>query len=222
MERMARWLAHQLNNPLATISGSAQLLERAQGPSPTASGQSLNYPDMIRQEATRCSALLNEVAGLCTAREPDLAPLDLRSLAEESLRRSLQRCDPEGVRVDVEPSPGSSLVMGDPVMLSRAVEALLDNALQAMAEGGNLALAVRLSPDHPGHQEVIVTDTGEGMGPETLSRLFEPFFTERRRFRGLGLTLCHQAAEAHRGALAFRSSPGKGTTARLILPAGFG
>jgi len=95
------------------------------------------------------------------------------------------------------------------------------NAIKAMPEGGTLSVETRAEEREggiPGAVKIVFTDTGEGITPENLGRIFSPFFTTRQQGTGLGLAITQRIVEQHKGELDVTSDPGKGATFTIILP----
>jgi signal transduction histidine kinase len=136
------------------------------------------------------------------------------------------------VEVEVEVEEGLPPALGDKELLSQVWLNLLQNALQAMTPDGgilkvtlgrirrNSALASKDNGTASGAAvEVRISDTGHGIAPEVLERVFNPFFTTRPKGSGLGLAIVHKIVEAHRGTIDVESEPGRGTTFTFTLPA---
>ncbi len=106
-------------------------------------------------------------------------------------------------------------------MISQALINLIENALQAMPEGGSLMLAAQTGDGEGGRAlRISISDTGVGMDREALARAFEPYFSTKGTGTGLGMAIARRAVEEHRGKIELISAPMRGTTARVILPVG--
>jgi signal transduction histidine kinase len=116
--------------------------------------------------------------------------------------------------LDYDPAVG--LVAVDPKMFRQLMLNLLLNAMQAMPYGGSLHLTVR--PEGEGQVAVQVADTGVGISPENLKRLFVPFFTTKEEGTGLGLALCYSIVQAHGGKIDVESQVGHGTSFTITIP----
>jgi CheY-like chemotaxis protein len=144
--------------------------------------------------------------------------LDLNELLREEVFL-LERTTLARTRLELDLAPDLRPTRGDAAALAHAFMNLFVNAVDAMPEGGTLALGSRNLDD--GWIEIRVEDTGCGMAPDVLERALDPFFTTKGpgRGTGLGLTLAYGAAKSHRGALEVESEPGRGTRVRIRLPA---
>jgi signal transduction histidine kinase len=140
--------------------------------------------------------------------------VDLGELCQE-----LAKGAPDGV-VKVECAAGTPHVMGHYEPLRRAMQNLLINAIDAVKQkGGRVKLAVRARPNGSAPAvEVLVTDSGVGIAPENLSRVFEPHFTTKAGGTGLGLAIVRQTIRHHGGTITVASEPGKGSTFTVTLP----
>lgn len=216
MERMSRWTAHRLNNPLATISGSAQLLERSLAAEGLSEDPCAGYARAIREEAERCSRLLNEVALLCAEPVPEPRDTDITQVLEAALSAAMAASNPQNTRVVRDYSQTLPRVAVDPELLGQAFEALLVNALEAMPEGGELRLAASPLEGRDGAVQITIEDTGEGFDPEEAATLVEPFVSSRPRHPGLGLTLACRALGLHKAQVSLHSR-GKGQGARVSI-----
>jgi signal transduction histidine kinase len=163
--------------------------------------------------------MLYQIAGEFSAyaKLPDLTPEPTDPVA--FLRRTIdpyRSLELQNVTLEEHYEPTGEVAIDERV-LSRAVINLIENALQAMPEGGKLTLAV--GPDG-GSDEVVmsVSDTGVGLSSEARHRLFEPYFSTKSSGTGLGLAIARRAVEAHLGRIEVQSAPGRGTTFRIHLP----
>ncbi|MCP3978778.1 MAG: HAMP domain-containing protein [bacterium] len=213
---MARAIAHEIKNPLTPIQLSAEhlrrlLADRGVLPAPQIEACLETVSKQVRS--------LYEIAGEFSAfaKTPTLAPLPLDPV--EFMRRTIEpyrAAPPPGIAVEeqYEPSPEAAI---DERVLSRAVVNLVENAIQAMPEGGRLIS--RVGPSAEGGVLVEVRDTGVGLEPEVRGRLFEMYFSTKSSGTGLGLAIVRRAVEAHGGSIEVESEPGSGTSFRLCLPA---
>jgi signal transduction histidine kinase len=213
---MARAIAHEIKNPLTPIQLSAEHLGRLLHDR----GVSL-APEEQACLATiaRQVRALYEIAGEFStfAKLPALAPEPTDPVAlMRSTAAPYRAAPPAGIVIEerYEPAPP---IAADRRVLSRALVNLIENALQAMPEGGTLALGVRRAED--GRVELAVADTGPGLEPAVRRRLFEPYFSTKSSGTGLGLAIARRAAEAHGGTIEVETGRGHGTVFRLRLPA---
>jgi two-component system nitrogen regulation sensor histidine kinase NtrY len=213
---MARAIAHEIKNPLTPILLSAEHLERL-----LADRRLLPAPDLEACVATvkKQVRTLYEIAGEFSAyaRLPALAPRPADPVA--FMRETVgpyRTGRPPGVEIEEEYESAGPVAI-DARVLGRAVVNLIENALQAMPDGGRLTVSV--APEAAGDGVVLaVRDTGRGLDPEARRRLFEPYFSTKSSGTGLGLAIVRRAVEAHRGSIEVSSRAGVGTTFRIRLP----
>jgi signal transduction histidine kinase len=122
------------------------------------------------------------------------------------------------VRFEVQIPPDAPAVRVDPLLVSRALTNVIENALHAMPNGGRLRFTVDVA-GKPGVVRLHVADTGIGMDAAALARIFEPYFSTKATGTGLGLTIARRNLEASGGSVEVASEPGAGTTVTLTLPA---
>ncbi len=210
---LAAGIAHELRNGLNPISGSVEYLQRELKPE----GENAVLMGLIVRECTRLNRFVTDLLNYARERDLVLEPLDLGThLGElcDSLRRDA-RCG--GMRV-VPVAPDAAVwLRGDGEQLRQVWLNLVNNALDAMADGGTLTVSWRPAPG--GRAVVEFADEGTGMSPEHLPRVGEPFFTTKPGGTGLGVAIAQRIVERHGGTLVFESAPGRGTVARVSLPA---
>jgi len=214
---MAKQVAHEIKNPLTPMRLHAQHLLRAQ------EDGSGDLPDITRKAAEvvlRQAEALERIAGDFSAfarlprRSP--GPLDLAVLAREAA--DLYRGS-ETVKVDLEAPEGLPPVLGDREEMRLVLVNLCGNALEAMPDGGRLAIRVRADAGPPPAVVLEVEDTGVGIRAEDLPRLFDPSFSTKTRGTGLGLAIVRRAVEDAGGSVSVESTPGKGSRFTVRLPA---
>jgi two-component system cell cycle sensor histidine kinase/response regulator CckA len=211
--RLAGGVAHDFNNLLTVITLSSHMLLDMMKPGP----QAEQVRDIV-DAAERASALTRQL--LTFGRKDVLAPrvLDLNAAVREA-ESMLRRLIGEDILLIVELDPDVWPVTIDPGHLGQVLLNLSVNARDAMPRGGTLV--IRTTNVEPGHVCLCVTDTGVGMPPEVVARVFEPFFTSKGMGQGtgLGLAVVHGIVEQSGGRIEVESEPGRGATFSIYLPA---
>src|SRR5439155_6072532 len=144
-----------------------------------------------------------------------LQPVALKSLLDEVLPVVQPEADRSGVQVVIE-SDGAPDVNGDPAMLRQAVLNLALNAVHAMPNGGTLRVVCHAVSGR--RVSVSFVDTGIGIPPEHLQRIFDLYFTTKEKGSGIGLSMVYRIVQMHDGEIEVQSTPGAGTTFRVLLP----
>ncbi len=211
--QLAGTLAHELGNPLNSISGHVQLLER-RGGLPEDVQQDLAT---VEAEVARMTGVIRRFLDSTRGLRPAPEPVDVAGLLAEALDMSLSAEARSRLRVTREVSRDLGGVVTDPGLVRHVVTNLVANAVDAMPQGGELHLFARIEG---GELALGVRDTGAGIAPEERRRIFEPFYTTKPRGKGtgLGLAICREIARALRGRIDVESSPGQGSTFTLFLP----
>ena len=214
---LAAGIAHELRNGLNPISGSVEFLQRELKPE----GECAVLMGLITRECGRLNRFVSDLLSYARERDLVLEPLDLDGHMDE-LRDGLKR-DPRcgaGLQVAFEPPDEGVRLRGDREQLRQVWLNLLNNAMDAMSGGGTVTVRWRLTGD--GHAAVEFVDQGAGIAPEVLPHVGEPFFTTKQGGTGLGVAMAQRIVERHGGTLVFESAPGRGTVARVSLPAEIG
>jgi two-component system NtrC family sensor kinase len=209
---LASALAHEVNNPLTGVLGYAELLLSDLPPE----GQGREELETIRSEALRARRIVRSLVDFARPRPPEQAPADVNDITRVTV--DLIRYHVERGGVSIQESYADLPVMTvDRAAISQLLLTLLNNAVQAMPDGGTLRVTTRTEA---GDLAVSIADDGGGMDEATLGRIFEPFFTTRKldAGHGLGLPVALGIAEAHGGTIDVASQPGGGTIAELRLP----
>jgi two-component system sensor histidine kinase HydH len=227
---MAAVLAHEIRNPLGAIKGLAQFLGEKRATDATQT----QMTETIAAEATRLERLVNDLLTYARPRPPDRHPTDLPATLREVVALGQSAAEAAGVKVRLEASEVVSRVVADPEQMKQLFSNLVVNALQAMPNGGSLAIMARTQrsgvedkaadyasrlPISTGHWvEVRVEDTGPGIPEADVPHVFEPFYTTRTKGTGLGLAICRQIVEAHGGTIRVGQTGSQGTTILVTLP----
>ena len=212
---LAGGMAHDINNVLAAILSLASAHRQAM-----AAGDPLAKPlDTIASACIRGRDVVNRLLIFARKDLATLGPVDLNGVAREMIRL-LEYTTLKRIRIITDLQEPLPAMEGDAAALGHALMNLFVNAVDAMPEGGDLTLATRTLP--AGGLQLSVRDTGQGMSAEVLAKAVEPFFTTKPMGKGtgLGLAMVFGTVKAHKGELAFRSSPGAGTEVILTFPPG--
>jgi len=210
-------IAHDMNNILAAIMGTAEVMQVTCDPVGNAAG---NLATIIRA-SERGRDLVKKLIGFARKGLETAQLLDLNELVLGEIAL-LRRTTLQKIEVQSELAPHLPLVMGEASSISSALMNLCVNAVQAMPEGGALVIRTSQLPDQ--WVELAITDSGPGMQPEVLAKAVEPFFTTKPvgKGTGLGLTIAFAVIKSHGGTLDIRSKPGEGTTVSLRFPGAVG
>ncbi|GAB4164683.1 MAG: hypothetical protein Tsb0017_02860 [Geothermobacteraceae bacterium] len=209
--RLAAGIAHEINNPLAVIGYAAQLLEREL---PGEEGRDL--VERIGSEVERLRALTGGLLDFSRPEEPQLKPVEPVDLIEDVLRLLHYEVRKRAIELKQRFHPVPA-VMADGNKLRQVLINLLQNAMQALGQGGCIELVLRAEEDWI---LIEVADNGPGIPEPLQERIFEPFFTTKKEGEGtgLGLYLCRKILQGHGGSLELESAPGMGARFRLALP----
>ena len=209
-------VAHEVNNPLSSISAYAQILLRE----PDLSDAHREAMEVIRSETTRASQVVKDLLAFARRSEPRREAVDLQEVVESAVRLSHYQLISGKLRTAIEIPADLPAVMGDPRQLQQVVINLVTNAMQAMASQGTGTLRIEARAEH---STVVleVADTGSGISAAARSRIFEPFFTtkEEGQGTGLGLSVTYGIVTAHGGTIVVVDSTPAGSRFRVTLPA---
>jgi signal transduction histidine kinase len=209
---MAASVAHEINNPLATISGCATAV-RDRLRRETVGGDSVEYLDMIMDESRRCSGIVRSLRELAREGPPAVAPADLAQLARDVVHLVGLDRKAKHVAFSVEGEPSLEAVC-DTDKLKQLLLNLLINARDASEPGG--PVVVRVERADEGRARLVVADEGHGIERRDLARVFEPFHTDKTQGLGIGLFLCQRIAEQHGGTIRAESA-GRGKGSRFVV-----
>ncbi len=207
---LAASVAHEIRNPLAAISGSAELLATAD-----LADEDEKLLKIIRRESGRLSALITDLLSFTRPHPPQLRRTDIDQVVRESVEAF--RIDPAVAAIAIErrgEKDGMEAYV-DPSQLAQVLWNLLRNAGQALEGSGTIVIETGLVDDAI---EVSVLDDGPGIEPEHIERVFEPFFTTKASGTGFGLAIVHRIVAENGGDIMCDSAPGTGTRFTLRLP----
>ncbi|HKB39692.1 MAG TPA: ATP-binding protein, partial [Gemmataceae bacterium] len=211
-------IAHEINQPLGAILSNADAAEMLlELPSPALDQVRAILSD-IRKDDLRAHEVIRRLRALLKKREMETQPVDLNELSSDVLLLVQAESRRRGVTVESTLTDGLPLVRGDRVHLQQVLLNLVFNAMEAMANvSGEKRVTLHTTVNENGSAEIAVSDTGPGIPPERLPRLFDPFFSTKKEGMGLGLSIARSLVEAHGGRIWVENSP-DGATFRVTLP----
>ncbi len=211
---MAAQVAHEIRNPLVTIGGFARkILKAAEG---SQDQQLQNIARIITDEADRLESILTNLLSFSRLSRPKLELADIHQVIEDSCYLIAAKEDLAQRKILLVKKFDRSLPKTylDPGQIKQVLLNLLENAIEAMPNGGQLSLKTRRDHDFI---RVSIADTGPGIAPEVLDKMFNPFFTTRAGGTGLGLPIAQQIIHSHGGTIEVDSQLGRGTTFHFSL-----
>jgi len=212
--QLAAGVAHELNNPLATVLLYADiLLKECADDDPRRADL-----EMIVSETKRCKTIVAALLDFARQTQVAAQPIDLNELVQSVVKVERRRGACPRVKIITELDPDLPEIQADPAQLRGVLVNLMANAVEAMPHGGHLTLRTRSGPT--GMVTVEVEDTGTGIPQESLNKLFTPFFSTKPvgKGTGLGLAIVYGIVKMHRGQINVRSQVDQGTTFILNLP----
>ena len=204
--------------PVAAAGGMLGLGPGRATPLPASVQGALEHVSIIESEIRRLDEVVQGFLKFTRPEDLRLQPVRLNALFDEILPVIETEAAKHGVRITVEVPGSVSDVNGDTAMLRQVFLNLAINACQAMAKSNGGSLRVTAAQASRGRVEIRVEDTGVGIAPEHLSRIFDLYFTTKERGTGIGLSMVYRIIQMHDGEIEVQSTPGRGTTFRVLLP----
>lgn len=211
--QLAAGMAHELNEPLGSILGFAQLARKNSDLPEQAAGDI----ERIAAAALHARDIIRKLLLFAHQTPPSRAPLDLNHLVENGLQFLRAHCEQEAVEIQLALAPEPPRLVADGGQLHQVLTNLVVNALQAMPHGGTLTISTATDDEHA---MLIVEDTGIGIAEDAMDKLFLPFFTTKDVGvgTGLGLPVAHGIVTAHGGSIQVQSTVGHGSRFEVCLP----
>ncbi len=213
--QLAAGVAHEINNPLGSVLLYADILRKE---TPEDNRQQRDDLTMIINEATRCKTIVTDLLNFSRQNEVLAQQTDLNALLQELVQEASKQDLFQKVKLFEELDPGLPTIQADPLQLRQVFLNLMNNAAEAMPDGGRLTLRTGKA-SMPGLVTVEVEDTGVGISEENMKRIFTPFFTTKPigKGTGLGLAIIYGIVKMHQGQISVQSEVGKGTTVTITL-----
>ena len=210
-------MAHEFNNPLGIVMGFTQQLLSEFEPN-TPNHQALK---IIDEETKRCQRIIQELLQYSRPKNADLCPTDVKQAIDKTMNMVANRLYKQKIETRAMIADDLPLIPADPQQLEQVLINLFLNAIDAMPKGGNLEVEAALKATQENTPSLVITviDSGSGIDPEDLAKIFQPFFSAKKgKGIGLGLSISERIIKNHGGTIAVESMPGKGTTFRIHLP----
>ncbi|MGD0345400.1 MAG: ATP-binding protein [Terracidiphilus sp.] len=216
---LAAGVAHEINTPLAVISSYAQMLAKQLRGDARADDRLGPVLDKITQQSFRAAEIANGLLNFSRTSTTEFRATDLNQVIRDTLSLLEHQFKTAQILVDLDLAEELPPINGNPGKLQQVFLNLLLNAKDAMPGGGRLRVATLLN----GHVEAVVADSGSGIAPEHLKRIYDPFFTTKnilgdKRGTGLGLAVSYGIIQEHAGKIRVESAIGAGTTFHLEFP----
>lgn len=203
-------IAHELRNPMGVIAGYTKLLSKK-------GEKSLQHIiENISKEIAVMNRIISDFLSFAKPAELMMTDIDLKAMIGNCMTTIRGDKSDITVRLNID---GRPTIKGDEIFLRQAFLNIIQNAVEAMPQGGELTIKA-VSSDETGRGfDIIISDTGHGISDDILEKIFLPFFTTKERGTGLGLAIVHKIVVSHGGTISVESSD-KGTTFRMKLPVG--
>lgn len=220
---MSAGLAHEIKNPLGGIKGAAQLLQME-----LQDGSELvEYPQIMIREVERINSIIEELLDLAKPRQPKIELVNISQILDEIMLLQKQALSERRITFQLNLDPSIPPIYGDRDLLIRLFLNLIKNAGEAVPEDGEIIIESRIDTDYHlgklGGRSVpliliTISDTGPGIPPEAMERIFTPFYTTKTGGTGLGLAICQKIVTDHGGFLKITQRPTGGTSVKVSLP----
>jgi C4-dicarboxylate-specific signal transduction histidine kinase len=221
MGELAASIAHEINQPLATVVTNAQVCQRLLQAEPTSWQDVHDAVSGIVQAGRRASDVIARIRLMLGKATPQATLLDVNEIIREVVGWTRSELTKKRIVVTTDLASELPCVRGDPVQLQQVLVNLIRNAVDAMVDvhERSSTLTIRSSSNHEGLVDVAVVDSGIGIDPKLRARIFDPFFTTKSGGMGMGLAICRSIIESYGGRLDATSNQEGGTTLRFVLHA---
>lgn len=207
-------IAHDLRNPLGAIKNAAYLAKRKFGRERSAEEdvKIAELLDLIDGDVARAEDVISSLLSFGTDKEIALSKTNIGDVIHHSMSSFVLN---DRIDLSITIEPGLPLVMGDDSHLIRTLQNLVANAQDAMEFGGRLSISAEAKG---GSVEIVVSDTGGGISPENIEKIFDPLYSGKSSGTGLGLAICHEIISKHHGSISVESEIGVGTSFTICIP----
>ncbi|NPU85846.1 MAG: two-component system sensor histidine kinase AtoS [Syntrophaceae bacterium] len=204
-------IAHDIRNPLTSIRGFVQYLQKSRDPE-----ELMEYGPLIIRQVDGLNRTIGELLKFAKPSPPQYGPVQVNDLIGETMRLIRNRAAKQNVEIELELDPELPMIRADGEQLKQVLLNLLINSGQAMSSGGRIL--IRTSMETSGKLVIEVADNGAGIATQHLEKIFDPFFSTKPAGTGLGLAVVNRIISGHNGVIGIESELGKGTTVTIQLP----
>ena len=211
---LASGISHELRNPLSAIKNAVFLLKRklSRNVIPDTDEKVMQFLDIMDKEIDRSSKIISDLLGFTRVAKPTRFSSDINKVVNETISRVEIA---ENIKLSKNLQFDLPMVMIDANQIGQILINLIDNACQAMMDGGELKISTKVSESF---MEIEISDSGCGISEKEVKKIFDPLFTTKASGTGLGLALCQGIIQKHNGVIDVRSQEGVGTTMFIKLP----
>lgn len=215
--QMAGSFAHEINNPLGGVLIYTKLLAKNIAIDKISKTDAINYLSKMEHELTRTTKLIQSLLDFSRQSPAIITEVNVNDIIDQALTLAAHSAEPQHVQIVKELEPNLPKLVADFSKLKQVCASLIMNSIEAMPKGGKLT--VRTSADSL-NIAIQVQDTGHGIAPQNIPKLFTPFFTTKKEVKGVGLSLAvaHGIIQRHQGKIEVQSNEGEGTTFTIYLP----
>lgn len=215
LQQLAGGIAHEMRNQLTALSNNLQTLERKMKKSGV---ERVHVQDALEQ-VKRLTRIVQETTELARPATVHAGWIDINSVVDRAIGEVSAILDSRGAEVRKRYAPHPLVVWGDEVLLGQIFTNILRNAAESFSEGGMVTVSTSVEITRGSERVAVrISDTGSGIPPHQMERLYQPFYTTKAEGTGLGLSLARKYARAHGGELLVKSQPGNGTQVVIALP----
>ncbi|HLG31050.1 MAG TPA: ATP-binding protein [Candidatus Brocadiales bacterium] len=221
---LVRGLAHEIRNPLSTMSVNLQLLKEEIRDDATEKGRRiLKKIEVLQKESSRLEEILNDFLRFTKEQELELEEHDINTVMDEVLDFITPEAQLQSIKIHKLYDPALPKCRVDDKLIKQAILNIFINAQEAMPEGGNLTIKTfpnKTCPPSVGRKavQIDIADTGVGIPSDKINKIFQPYFSTKKTGTGLGLPTAKRIIERHKGTLTVHSKEGKGTKFSILLP----
>lgn len=216
LQLLAAGVAHEIGNPLNSLTIHLQLLERRLRKLPEGQQENLLHPlEVAQEEIKRLDTIVTQFLRAIRPAPMHRAPQDLNSLVRDAAEFLQPELKSRNILLELDLAPGLPVLDLDQDQLKQAFYNIIKNASEAMKQGGMLKIRTNSDAEWV---NITFSDTGGGMTQETMARVFEPYFTTKKTGSGLGLMITQRIVRAHGGEVVLESDPGRGLRLTIRLP----
>jgi signal transduction histidine kinase len=208
---MVAGVSHEIRNPLGIISSSAELLQKKMaGDDPM-----IKIPNIIIEESSRLNAIITDFLNFAKPKAPNLLACRIEDVIDKNIRFLASQTESRGYKIHTYLDNGLPIIQADVDMLYQAFLNIFINAMQAMPDGGEIAVWAKSANNS---LWVAVEDQGKGISPQAMEKIWDPFFTTKDKGTGLGLGIVRNIIEAHGGQVRIDNRAEGGARVSIRLP----